>query len=397
MRRQKVLITGGTGLLGQYLIRDLLLRGVEPVVLARPNKRMSAVSRVEKILRQWEKQLGVNLPLPAVVEGDVSSPGMGLSNSQLDWLGQHCDSVIHSAAVLQFTANGAEAEPWRTNYHGTRHVLEVTEKLGISNFHYVSTAYVCGQRTGKILENQLDCGQDFRNEYERSKFETEKLIHENHKIPTKTIYRPAVIVGDSQTGFTSTFHGLYLYLRLIATLVPMQQRNAQGRIETPIRLPMNGDEPRNLVPVDWVSQVITHLFSNPEAHGRTYHLSPDQCITARQVIDACCEYYNSCGVQFVGATQGCDEDNDFAARFFENSNIYRSYETSDPIFDKSNLSQFAGELKCPVIDKPMIWRFLEFGRSQRWGKRRETAVPVVLSKRPEVLAVPSEVLWGERQ
>ncbi len=367
------------------------MQGIEPVVLARSNKRMSAASRVDRILRQWEQQLGVNLHRPTVIEGDVSAPGLGLSTSQLEWLGTHCDSILHSAAVLQFTAMGAEAEPWRTNYHGTRHVLDLAEKLEISSFHYVSTAYVCGQRTGVILEDQLDCGQTFRNEYERSKFETEKLIHENHKISNKTIYRPAVIVGDSQTGFTSTFHGLYLYLRLIATLVPMQQRNAQGRIETPIQLPMNGDEPRNLVPVDWVSRVISHLFSHPEAHGRSYHLAPDECVTARQVIDACCEYYNSCGVQFVGPNRSGDQDNDFAARFFENSNIYRSYETSDPIFDKSNVNKFAGELKCPVIDKPMIWRFLEFGRSQRWGKRRDKAAPVVLPKRPEILTVGSEV------
>ena len=68
-------------------------------------------------------------------------------------------------------------------------------------------------------------------------------------------------------------------------LVPQQPRNEDGVIETPIRLPMNGDEPRNLVPVDWVTKVISNIFCSPDAHGRTFHLTPDKCTSAREMTE----------------------------------------------------------------------------------------------------------------
>jgi thioester reductase-like protein len=368
--REYFLVTGVTGLLGNYLLKDLLLRGKKLAVLARGNKYASAEQRIEEVMRRWESHLKRSLPRPVVLTGDVCEANFGLSDQELNWALTHCDQILHSAAVLQFNGYGINEEPWRTNFGGTRNALKLAEDCGIEHFQYVSTAYVCGKRAGRVLESELDCGQQFRNEYEKSKFESEKLIRQAGHLKTVTVYRPAVIVGDSQTGFTTTFHGLFLYLRLIATLVPTQKRNQQGIIETPIRLPMDGDEPRNLVPVDWVSQVIASLVDQPGAEGQTFHLSPDHCLTARHVIEYCYEYFNSCGVEFAGPQADRVPNSDFAARFFENSTIYQSYETSDPQFDTTNLKKFAGQIACPRIDKEMIHRFIEFGQANRWGKLR---------------------------
>ena len=170
----------------------------------------------------------------------------------------------------------------------------------------MSTAYVCGNQDQPVAESQLDAGQTFRNNYEQSKFEAEQLVRAAEGFQSKTVYRPAVIVGDSQTGYTSTYHGLFLYLRLMAMLVPTQQRDENGIIKTPIKLPYNGDEPRNLVPIDWVSRAISHLVCTPEAHGRTYHLTPDECTCPKEVIEACYEYFHSDGVEFCGPDAECD-------------------------------------------------------------------------------------------
>ena len=198
-------------------MRDLFLQGCHLAVIVRPTKRMNVQQRIESILQGWENQLERRLPRPIIFEGDVCKTDLGLGPEEILWIRNHCDRVIHSAAALQFNGAGIDEEPWRTNLGGTQNVLQLSRlRTGISHFHYVSTAYVCGQRDSLVCEHELETGQTFRNDYERSKFESEKLVRAATHFATKTIYRPAVIVGDSQTGFTSTYHGLFLYLRLVS-------------------------------------------------------------------------------------------------------------------------------------------------------------------------------------
>jgi thioester reductase-like protein len=371
-----ILLTGATGLVGRYLLRDLILRNQRVAVIARPTSKLSARQRVESIMQYWEKQLEKSLPRPIVIEGDICSEGLGLAERDARWISENCVELIHNAAILKFEATTREDEPFRTNLSGTRNVLEFAKLRGIPDFHYVSTAYVCGKTSDVVTEDQLDTGQELRNDYEQSKFDAETLVQAAEGFRNVTIFRPAVIIGDSKTGFTSTYHGLFLYLRLIAMLVPHQQRDESGKHQTPIRLPMNGDEPRNLVPVDWVSAVIAHVVCTPEAHGRTYHLTPEECSSARQVIDSCCNYFNSAGVEYVGVDAKPDADDEFSKAIFENTRIYESYETSDPEFDRTNVEKWAGHLPCPAINESMIHRFIEFGESNRWGKSRVVAPKV---------------------
>lgn len=377
--KQYTLLTGATGLLGRYLMRDLLLKGHRLAVLVRPSENAHARERVEAILQMWESELEQRLPRPVLLVGDVCQTNLGLSERHISWVEDFCSEIIHAAAILNFHGDSRSSEPWRTNLGGTENVITFAQRRDIKKLHYVSTAYVCGKRSETVMESDLDAEQTFRNDYENSKFEAEQLIHAAEGFESKTIFRPAVIVGDSKTGYTSTYHGLFLYLRLMAMLVPSQQPNADGIIETPVKLPYSGDEPRNLVPIDWVSRAICHLVRTPEAHGRTYHLTPDKCTNAREVIEYCYDYFNSRGVEFCGTGQDettSQADNEFAQKLFENTNIYSSYETSDPTFDKSNLDKFAGHLACPSIDKEMIFKFLDFGKAQNWGKRK-TPTPKV--------------------
>ena len=380
--RDYVLITGSTGLVGQYLVRELLSAGQRLALVVRPSKKLTARERVEAFMQRWEAELGRLLPRPVVFSGDVCDPDLGLNEEALEWVGKHCGRVIHSAAVLTFHGTSMEEDPWRTNLGGTKNVIALCEQFDIQELHYLSTAYVCGKRTNRVMESDLDCGQEFRNDYERCKCQAEKLVHASD-IESKTIYRPAVIVGDSKTGYTVTYHGLYLYLRLMATLVPQQKRNEKGLIETKLSLPMNGDEPRNLVPVDWVAEVVAHIFLDRSAHGQTYHLTPDEYSSARQVIEYGYEYFGSEGVEFAGSGAARDPNSEFAARFFENAGMYEAYETSDPEFDKSALIEVAGHLKCPAVNRDMVFRFMDFGSSDRWGKRK-----------PKPPVVP---LWGADQ
>lgn len=358
-------------------MRELLLKGQKLAVLVRSTKQELARERIESILQMWEEELGHQLPRPVLLSGDVTQANLGLSAKQLRWSKNFLDQVIHGAAVLKFQGTTRDDDPWKTNVGGTTNVLDFSRLCDIHHLHYISTAYVCGKRDATVYESDLDDNQEFRNDYEVSKFEAEQLVRDSDCFKSKTVYRPAVIVGDSQTGYTSTYHGLFLYLRLMAMLIPEQKRNADGVFETPISIPLEGDEPRNLVPVDWVAKTISHLVCTPEAHGRTYHLVPDQCTTARELIEYCYEYFHSGGVKFCGTGKERTGNTELAKQLFENTSIYASYENSDPHFDKRNVNKFAGHLVCPPIDKKMMFQFIDFGKANRWGKIKPKAPKVV--------------------
>ena len=294
-----LLLTGATGLLGRYLLRDLLARGVPVAALVRPRGAEPAATRLEEVVAEQERLAGLSLPRPICLEGDVTAPGLGLSAGDADWAATHCGRVLHSAASLVFRGSDRERDPWLTNLAGTRNVLAFCRDSGIGELHYVSTAYVCGRRAGAVREDELGAGREFRNDYEESKFEAEKMLR-SAGLADLTVYRPAVIVGDSRTGYTSTYHGPYAYFRFVAALRRFATADNSGRWHAPVRLALTGGEPRNLVPVDWVSAAITRLVLDPRHHGRTYHLAPARPVTAREIEEATADYFGYHGPTFVG-------------------------------------------------------------------------------------------------
>ena len=367
-----LLLTGGTGLLGQYLIRDLLQQGHRLALLVRGAKRESASDRIEAILQNWERASGFRFPRPVILEGDICQPQLGLHAKDLSWVARNCSAMMHSAASLKFLADGS-GEPWISNVDGTANMLSLCKATGIRKLHYVSTAYVCGLREGTIFESELQCGQSFRNDYEESKLKAETMVREATFIDQLTVYRPAVISGDSQTGFTNTYHGIYLYLRLMALLVPRQPVGPDGLRQTRLRLPMTGEERRNIIPVDWVSSMIARLYTNPKAHEHTFHLAPEKCLTPRQIIEAGYRYFQSTGVEYVGHVKLDPATyNEFEADILPGFGMYNNYESTDPTFDCTNVKRFAGEHPCPEIDERMLQTYLRFGEQDRWGKRKHT-------------------------
>src|SRR5580692_12008104 len=144
-----LLLTGGTGLLGNYLIRDLLKAGRELALLVRSTRKEPAHARVESLMARWENEDGCRYSRPAVLPGDLTQENLGLDPSTRRWVARNCDAVLHNAASLTFHATGPNEEPWVSNLHGTMRVLDLCRETHIRQFHHVSTAYVCGLRTGR--------------------------------------------------------------------------------------------------------------------------------------------------------------------------------------------------------------------------------------------------------
>ena len=345
--------------------------GVPVCVLVRADSDEHAAQRVDHVLSEIEHGKGKVLPRPVCFAADISKEKLGLESKALEWISDNCTAVLHNAARVSFDDNNGDSI-FADNVGGAKNIIQMCRSTGIRDLSHVSTAYVCGLRDGLVKETDLDCGQKFRNEYERSKFEIEKLFRGSDAFDQLTVFRPAAIAGDSVTGYTHTFHGVFHYLKLISLIVSNVEPDQDGRRFTPIKLDMQGDEERNVVPVEWVSKVIGYLCSQKDAKGKTFHLAPDTRLTPRQIIDAGYSYFNSYGIEFCGNKAVLDNPTQLDIDWHSNMSTYKSYEHSDPRFDCGNLKQLAGHLPCPVIDQGVLHRYWEFGERVNWGKRRRS-------------------------
>jgi thioester reductase-like protein len=378
-----LLLTGATGLVGQYLLRDLLLEGTAVAVLIRSQEQERAEDRLEQLMRHWETELYRQLPRPVCLEGDLTRADLGLSSEARRWVGKHCATVFHNAASLSFVGKDRSRDPWLSNVTGTANILELCRQTGIHQLHYMSTAYVCGKRPGTIFEAELEHTAGFRNDYEHSKFEAERLLRSATFLNSLTVYRPATIVGDSRTGYTTTYHGLYSYFQFVWILRQYANLQADGRWCVPVRLNVTGDEGRNLIPVDWVSAVTTHLVLNSKTHGQTYHLTPPEPVTARAIEEAMGSHFGYYGTAFVGPDGLARGDlNEVERRFYEYVDRYTPYWAKEPVFDCTNTRTAAPHLPCPPIDTSCLHRLMEFAIQDRWGKRRTSPTARSRERRP---------------
>ena len=361
------LLTGATGLLGGYLIRDLLLSGHRLAVLARPSRKESARERIETILLGHEQRTGKVLPRPVVIEGDLTDDSWHAG--QLDWLSRHCQSLIHCGASLVFYED-VNGEPWKTNIQGTRHILDLCRATGIRTLHHFSTAYVAGSYRDPFYENMLDVKQELRNDYEKSKFESEQMVRNADYINSLTVYRPSIVVGDSVSAYTSAYHGYYAVLKLAHTLVNRLKLGETSGRRLLLSLGMTGNEYKNFVPVDWVSAVVTHIFTHSELHGKTYHLTNPSPTSILEMVDTIQEVVEHYSDLVTGETDTQHKNEDwFKANYAESITTYRDYLNDDPHFISGNTISAAPHFLCPKVDSKMLHKMGHFAIKNQFGKR----------------------------
>lgn len=353
-----LLLTGASGLLGRYLMKDLMTNGVKLAVLVRPNRKSDAETRIEAAMRVWDGILGYELPRPVVLSGDINRPDLGLSSQEIQWAAENCDSIIHNAASLSFVSTGRDSEPWRSNVDGTKLVLEFCQQAGIRQFHHVSTAYVAGQRSGQVFENELNVGQEFANPYEESKVMAEEMVRAAKFIDSLTVFRPAIIIGDSETGLTFSYHNFYAILQLAYTTGrSVGDYHFTGKINgSHVNLNATGEERKNFVPVDWVSEVMSTIVRDDSLHGQTYHLSPRVPITTRLIRDVMEEVVGTFGLGLEPEDQRKFERTELEELFFKHMEVYKSYWKDDPEFDSTNTQDAVPHLPCPHVDREMLAR-----------------------------------------
>jgi thioester reductase-like protein len=363
-----VLLTGSTGLVGRHLLRDLLAGGHRVAVLARASKLQSARERIEVIMSHWEREAGRALCRPVVLEGDLLAERLGLDDSTRQWISDNCDAILHNAASMTFRED-EQGEPFRTNVDGMQRVLEMCRETGIRQFHHVSTAYLCGLREGRILESELDEGQELGNVYEQSKLAAEKLVRGADFLDRLTVYRPGSVIGDSRTGYCTSLHGFYLPLQLaysIANTIPPEIMNDRFSA----RLGLKGDEGKNLVPVDWLSAAIVRLFGTPAHHGQTYHLASPKPVSVKLIQEVIQEAINSYCDRQPGKPLSDVELAGVEELFYDHMLIYKSHWRNDPTFDLTCSSRALDRMPCPEIDRELLLRVARYAIESNFSQRR---------------------------
>lgn len=128
----------------------------------------------------------------------------------------------------------------------------------------MSTCYVSGRYDGRFTESDVPHDATFNNAYERSKHLAEAAVREEADDEMAvTIYRPSIVVGDTSTGYTQKYDGLYFLLRLLEVQPPVA---FVPRIGDPDSVEFN------VVPRDYVVDAMVYLSSLDESAGETYHL-----------------------------------------------------------------------------------------------------------------------------
>ncbi|MFZ3306897.1 MAG: SDR family oxidoreductase [Mycobacterium sp.] len=257
----RYVVTGGTGFIGRRVVSRLL--GTRPDAEVWVLVRRASLGRFEQLADEWGERAK-----PLV--GELTEPGLGLTDQAVADLGPDVGHVVHCAAIYDITA--AEPEQRAANVEGTRAVIELASRLD-ATLHHVSSIAVAGDFHGEYTEDDFDIGQQLPTPYHQTKFEAELLVRSTPGLRYR-IYRPAVVVGDSRTGEMDKIDGPYYFFGVLAKLAVLPRL-------TPIMLPDTGRT--NIVPVDYVADALVALLHADGRDGQTFHLTAPKTIGLRGI------------------------------------------------------------------------------------------------------------------
>jgi long-chain acyl-CoA synthetase len=376
MARGGVLLTGATGFLGMELLaRYLELTERRIYALVRGVDDREVAARLQNTLRSL---FGADHPYAervVAVRGDITHPDLGLRGG--DGLAERVSEIVHGAALVSFQL-GVEASR-ATNVEGTRRVLEFAERCqergGLRRLSYISTAFVAGEHAGCFSEDELDVGQRFRNAYEQSKFEAERLVAGSRGRLPITVLRPSIIVGERDSGWTASFNVLYWPLRAFA-------RGAY------VALPARRDAPVDVVPVDYVADATFALSQAREAEGATFHLTAGaHASSVGELVELATAFFERPAPRLIEPALYRRVIHPLLVRSSRDERYRRALARSEVFFpyfatrvvfdDRRSRVALRGAGIVPTPLHTYFDRLVEFALAAEWGRRQIPRVSVV--------------------
>lgn len=279
---ETVFLTGATGYIGASLLRKWLESSeAHLALLARGKREQGPGARIARAIAEVSspEEYARFAKRIEIVEGDLSSDRFGLAEERYRDLASRTTHIIHCAAAARFDLDLEEAR--RTNVGGTRLILDFGKACrALERIDYIGTAYVAGRRKGIVREDELDEGQEHSNTYERSKMEAEKLVRESMRELPIAILRPSIVICDSRTGRATTHNGFYRAMRMyflgLMKAVPGDRAGAM-----------------DLVPVDYVTDAVHAIASNPATIGGCFHLTagPNNATPLEEIAELASRYF----------------------------------------------------------------------------------------------------------
>jgi thioester reductase-like protein len=259
-----VLLTGGTGFIGPFLMKSLLEQTRAKIyVLVRSSDEVQGSQR----LRAAMESMG---PSPArlmqmfearviPICGDLGQPMLGLTQDVWDFLASEIDTVFHNGATVNYLFNYDRMRD--ANVMGTNEVLRLAFEGRSKEFNYVSTTFVFGWAVKSVLyETDFNKNMELLDfGYSQSKWVAEQVVADARSRGLSTrIFRPA-LVSPSITGGGNNFD---IAVRLVAFMV----NHGIG---------VDALNQVSFVPADIMANNIVAISTTAGTTNKTYHVVRD--------------------------------------------------------------------------------------------------------------------------
>jgi nucleoside-diphosphate-sugar epimerase len=374
---ERHLVTGATGFIGAALVLELIEQtDAEVLCLVRgsaqepdPEQRFTTAITHAATVYGKEELVEEILSRCRVLPGDITQPLCGVEDLDVSGVEQ----LWHAAASLAFE-DDSEQEILRHNVDGTQAVIDLASRLGVRVFNHVSTAYVAGGRTGRILEELPPLDTETNNAYERSKIRGEHLVAVA-PFERVRIFRPSIVIGHSQTYAATTFTGLYGFIRNFKTLRREVSKQLGMFLDhRPIRLVADPTVEMNLIPVDMVARAAVAV-SRSDSDERIFHLTNAEPIVIAEGMEVLAR---AVGIRAPLYVMNREELTSIDVDVDDRLAFYGSYMRSAKVFDHSNVDAAIGSgalsypLPGPRVEAIVDW-YVAYLRANR-RPREETLV-----------------------
>lgn len=259
-----IFLTGSTGYLGSYLVAGLWTGHTD-----RLNLLVRAKSEQEARERLWQS-LQLHLEFPEFLEylntrvrifrGDLTDERFALNDDEYHALADSTDSILHCAASLN---RRSEKQCLNVNLRGSLEVIRLAQRAqthhGLRRYSHVSTVAVAGKRQNEVVQEDtsIDWARSDYDPYARTKKFCEHMVHQLLPDVPHTIFRPAIVMGDSRRPVTTQFD-------------MVQAFDVLARFPV---LPLRPDDKIDIVPANYVGGAIVKIHQMEKPTYGIYHLS----------------------------------------------------------------------------------------------------------------------------